>query len=87
MPTTAWERSLAELPATLSATLLLEEPPIGCATLWLELLELELEAELLEVLPELLWLTAEELLWEVPPLTWELRELEVLREVEEPLLC
>ena len=85
MPTTAWERSLAELPATLRATLLLEEPPIGCATLWLELLELE--AELLEVLPELLWLTAEELLWEVPPLTWELRELEVLREVEEPLLC
>lgn len=75
MPTTAWERSLAELPATLRATL------------WLELLELELEAELLEVLPELLWLTAEELLWEVPPLTWELRELEVLREVEEPLLC
>ncbi len=44
-------------------------------------------AELLEELPELLWVTAEELLWEVLPLTWELRELEVPREVEELLLC
>jgi hypothetical protein len=53
LPTTAWERSLVELPA-LRAALLRDLDPIGWATLWLELRELVAEEELLEVLPELL---------------------------------
>ncbi len=74
---TAWDLSLRELSAAPRATLLLEEDPIGRATLWLELRELAaVELRELEVL--LLWETLPELLWEVPLPTWELRELEVL---------
>ena len=74
---TAWDLSLRELSAAPRATLLLEEDPIGRATLWLELRELaDVELRELEVL--LLWETLPELLWEVPLPTWELRELEVL---------
>ena len=74
---TAWDLSLRELSAAPRATLLLEEAPIGRATLWLELRELAaVELRELEVL--LLWETLPELLWEVPLPTWELRELEPL---------
>ncbi len=74
---TAWDLSLRELSAAPRATLLLEEDPIGRATLWLELRELAaVELRELEVL--LLWETLPELLWEVPLPTWELRELEPL---------
>lgn len=49
---TLWDCSLLVLSAVLRAELLLEEDPIGWATLWEELLEVV--AELLEVVAELL---------------------------------
>jgi hypothetical protein len=48
---TLWDCSLLVLSAAPRATLLLEEEPIGCATLWEELLEPE---ELLAFVAELL---------------------------------
>jgi hypothetical protein len=50
---TLWDCSLLVLSAAPRATLLLEEEPIGCATLCEELLELVAE-ELLAVVAELL---------------------------------
>ena len=80
---TLWD-SLRELSAAPRATLLLEEEPIGCATLWEELLE-EVELEERLTWGAVLLATLPELLWEVPPFTWLLRALlveELLEEVE-----